>query len=292
MAGLWKRPADLDPVDTVLRLTLLLLLLRPIGDWTLRFPILAIASLGLLAPGLVRHPGLWLSLTSLTALRVVVDWPLPDNHAYLLVYWCLAIAISRFAADDARVLAWNGRWLVVGVFGLAVLWKLALSPDFSDGTFFRATLLLDPRFEDFTRVVGGLSLEQIETARAALGRHADGGQLEPLAAYRPGGRFDWLARGATIWTLAIEVGVALGFAWPLGRGPSRARHALLILFCVTTYAVATVEGFGWLLVAMGLAQCPPEHRRTRLAYLGTYLLILFYREVDWMGMLAESGVGG
>lgn len=182
----------------------------------------------------------------------------------------------------------NGRWLIAGVFGFALLWKLVLSPDFTDATFFRATLLSDPRFADFTRVAGGMTLEQIEAARLALGRHADGIELLPLAEAIPGGRFEVLARATTIWTLAIEFLVFATFCWPHGRGPSKARDALLILFCATTYAVATVEGFGWLLVAMGLAQCEVERAWTRVAYVATYLLILFYREIPWIGFLADA----
>ncbi len=284
----WRRLLDLDPLDTVLRLTLLDLLLRPVGDWPLRFPILGLAVAGLLAPGLLRRRELWLGLALLTGLRVVVDWPLPDNHAYLLGYWCLAIALSLASGDAGRSLALNGRGLIVGVFALATLWKLALSPDFTDSTFFRVTLLVDPRFEAFTRLAGGLSSDQIDAARAALDRHADGGNLASVAAAMPGARFDGLARAATIWTLTIEALVALAFAWPRDRGPSRIRDPLLIVFCATTYAVATVEGFGWLLIAMGLAQCPPERAGTRLAYVATFLLILFHREVDWIRILADA----
>ncbi len=85
----------------------------------------------------------------------------------------------------------------------------------------------------------------------------------------------------TGWTAALETALAVAFLWPVGRGPSPARHALLLLFCVTTYAVATVEGFGWLLLAMGAAQC--EAPRLRAAYLAAFLLVLVYSEVPWLG---------
>ena len=92
---------------------------------------------------------------------------------------------------------------------------------------------------------------------------------------------DSFARIATAATGAIEAAVDLAFLWPLGRGPSRARDALLLGFAATTYAVATVEGFAWLLLAMGTAQCEPDRHRTRLAYLGVYALVLVYRELPW-----------
>ena len=45
--------------------------------------------------------------------------------------------------------------------------------------------------------------------------------------------------------------------------------------------MATVEGFGWLLLAMGVAQCRPEQRGLRYAYVGVFLLIIAYREIPW-----------
>ena len=41
---------QMDPIDLALRLTLLDLLLRPIGDWRIRPGILALAGAGLLIP--------------------------------------------------------------------------------------------------------------------------------------------------------------------------------------------------------------------------------------------------
>ena len=48
-----------------------------------------------------------------------------------------------------------------------------------------------------------------------------------------------------------------------------------------------MEGFGWLLIAMGVAQCEPEQRGTRVLYLGAFALVLFYREIPWALLLAE-----
>ena len=262
------------------------LLLRPIGDWTLRPVILVSAAAGLLLPGALRQPGLWWLLTLLTGLRALLDWPLPDNHAYLLCYWCFAIALSLLVENTAAFLALNGRWLIGLVFAFATLWKLVLSPDYLDGTFFRVTLLSDPRFEDLSRLAGGLSPDAIAGFREALERHADGGMLAAAGALEPA-RFTWLARVATIWTLVIEGVVAVAFLWPRDKGPSRVRDACLLLFCATTYAVATVEGFGWLLISMGIAQCAPGRRTTRALYLAAFALILFYREFPWTSLLAE-----
>ena len=179
--------------------------------------------------------------------------------------------------------------LLIGmVFGFALLWKLALSPDFLDGTFFRVTLLTDPRFADLSRLAGGLSAETLASHREFLQQHADAG-IRLLAPMRDPPGLRLLAQGLTAWTLAIEGLLAAAFLWPGRRGPARLRDAALLVFCATTFAVATVAGFGWLLLAMGIAQCPAEGGRTRALYLATFALILFYREVPWTAWLLQWG---
>jgi len=273
--------------ELALRLTLIALVLHPVGGESLRFLVVGLAVAGLLSRTLVHRSVFWGAIAFLTGCRVLLDWPLPDNHAYLLSYWCLAIALSCCTEDRDRVLQVNGRWLIALVFGFATLWKLVLTPDFVDGTFFRVTFLTDPRFEGWTRLVGNLSFEQIEAGRAALGRHVDGRTLEALAAATPSAWFESLAWLTTGWTLAIEFAITVAFSSPRGQGPSKFRDVLLILFCATTYAVATVDGFGWLLISMGVAQCEIDRVRTRVAFVATFALIFLYREFPWISWLAD-----
>jgi hypothetical protein len=260
--------------DLALRLTLVNLLLRPVGGWSIRPFTLALAALGLVMPGLLRAPALWLGLTILTGLRVVLDWPLPDNHAYLLFYWCLAVTISLSLARPERILTVNARLLIGLVFAFSVLWKLVLSPDFMNGTFFGVTLLVDPRFEGFARVAGGLSAEGYDALREFM----SGGE----AFYAGTGvpeippRLAALSRFLTYWTIAIEAAVAVLFFMPVRLAISGLRDYLLIIFCVTTYGVANVDGFGWLLLAMGVAQAGEGRTRVRLLYAAAFLLIIFY----------------
>jgi hypothetical protein len=263
-------------MDLALRLTLLTLLLHPVGSGFVRPALLALAAAGLVLPRVLGHPALWLGLTALTSWRVVSDWPLADNHAYLLAYWCLAIALARLSSDPLRALAWNGRALVGLAFAFATLWKL-LSPDFLDGRFFRVALIEDPRLAPFARGVGGLSDDELGERRAYLGLHVDGPAYGlPEAPPEPRQLFE-AARAATFATLALEAAVAVAFLARLGRR-AWLRDALLLLFCATTYAVAPVVSFGWLLLAMGVAQTPPEAKRTRLAYLAVYGLLLLVRQ--------------
>jgi hypothetical protein len=271
-------------VELALRLTLLDLLLRPIGDEWLRPLLLGLAAAGLVFPSTTLRPWLWACLATLTGLRVVLDYPLSDNHAYLLGYWCLALALASRSRDPGAFVAWNARHLVGLVFAFAVLWKLVLSPDFLDGTFFRVSLVTDPRFADLARWLGGFSPDELEAQRAFLLQHADGGGVPAVALVEPP-RLVFAARALATWTIAIESAIAVTFLWRRDRGPSRLRDGCLLLFCTTTYAFATVAGFGWLLIAMGVAQTAPERRVVRGAYVVAYALILLYREVRWWPLL-------
>jgi hypothetical protein len=287
VARSWRQLCEIDSVDLALRLTLLDFLLRPIGAWQIRPALLVLAGAGLLVPGWLRRPGIWFALAGFTAVRAISDWPLADNHAYLISYWCLAIGVSLIVSDTNECLAFNGRLLIGLVFAFAVLWKLALSADFLDGTFLRVTMLQDPRFEDWTRVSTGMTVDQLEAHRVALDRHLDAPPFEVERGPSLPARFIWVAQATTIWTAAIELAVAASFLWWRQGVLSRLRDALLIAFCATTYAVATVEGFGWLLISMGVAQCDTHRPRTRLLYLASFALILIYREVPWARLLAE-----
>jgi hypothetical protein len=57
------------------------------------------------------------------------------------------------------------------------------------------------------------------------------------------------------------------------------------LFCAGTYAIAPVPGFGWLLLAMGMAQCPPDARTTRALYLVCFALVVLHDHVAWIEFL-------
>ena len=269
--------SSLTPLDWVLRLTLLLLLLRTPGGWLVRPAVLLLAGAGLVVPRLAHSSLLWGAIALLVAAALISAWPLADNHGYLLAYWCLAICIALASADPARALAPNARLLVGLAFALAALWKLGLSRDYLDGTFFRVTLLDDPRFEAFTRLAAGIGPELLADARDALRQHVDGVIANLPAPVLPA-RFHGVALALTWWGAAIEALVALAFLWS-GRAARASRDTLLLVFCVTTYAVASVPGFGWLLATMGLAQCPPERTRIRAAYLAVFALILLYAEV-------------
>jgi hypothetical protein len=263
---------------TTLRLTLVILLLRPPGEGTLRGVTWLAAALALALPPLARSSPMWLTLAALVFARVIVDWPLADNHIYLLGYWCLGVGLCLAVPSPMTALAATSRWLIGCMFLCAIVWKGVLAPDFLDARFFRVTLVTDERFADLARAVGGQTEAQRRINVAALEPLPSGAEtldgpilVEPPALRRLGLVLTWGG-------LALEAALAWTFlsAWPAGL--HRARHVLLAGFAALTYAAAPVAGFGWLLAVMGLAQCPRRQPALRLLYVGVFVLVTIYAE--------------
>jgi hypothetical protein len=272
-------------LELSLRLTAITLLLRPMGPWSVKPVILAAAALVLLSPRALRTPAMWAVIATFVAVRIADDWPLADNHIYLLAYWVLSIALALRATDTAAAISSASRWLLGLAFAFAVLWKVFLSPDFVDGRFFRVTLLTDPRFAEAAMLIGGLSADQLEANRAALAPLPEGAALADPAAVIETPRLRALALTATWGIIALEALLAAVMFAPVRRVPAAARHGSLLVFCLVTYAFAPVAGFGWLLVSMGAAQTTAPETWMRRAYVAAFLVLLVYSEVPWAGLL-------
>lgn len=279
VAGLHKALDSFDRLTTLEQagfLTLPLLLLYVDNFWYVNVPVVGLALAGLLFSTARRSSLFWFTLTCFLAAGVFYNWHVVDNHKYLLCYWTLALVVSASLADGGRSLAVSARWLIGLTFAFASYWKL-VSPDFLSGDFFHYSLLFDPRFSGKLQALGWVDpslLELNEVAHRALisyDSHLDSVQLATV----PG--LDRLALGLTWWSLALEAAIALAFLVPRRARIAGLRHGLLIVFVVSTYAVAPVIGFGWLLVAMGFVQCDRSRRKTRLLYLLSLLLLQAFR---------------
>jgi hypothetical protein len=284
-------PAAVDaagPTALALRLTAVEILLRPMGPGWILVPLLIAAILPLLSTAALSSAWTWFAVAALVAARIVADWPLPDNHIYLLAYWCFAIALALGSATPGPTLARSSRLLLGLAFAFAVLWKGVLSPDYRDGRFFTVTLLTDPRFTDVTRLVGGMSADTLANNRRLLEPLPDGAELLDSDALTLTPSFGALVAAATWGTLLLEMFVAAAFLYKgAGTTIQGLRHALLLTFCLVTYAVAPVAGFGWLLLAMGCSLCKPEQRVLRATYVGAWFAVLFYAETNWASPLLQ-----
>jgi hypothetical protein len=271
-------------MELALRLFLLVLILDAPIFWFQRLPLQIAAGLALLFPALARDARVWAGITLLTAWPLVWNWPFSDNHDYLRALAALAATLALAGPEPAAALRRSARLLVGFTFFFATLWKVVISPDWLDGTFFRVTLLADPRFHDLAVLAGGVTWEALDAFDAALTAFLSGTGAWPGAFVEPPGLAP-LAYALTAFTALIEAAITLAFLWPR-LAPWR--NGLLLAFGATTFAFATVRGFGFLLMALGLAQCEDDERRARLAYVATLFLIEAYRAVPWSRMLIDA----
>jgi len=272
----------------VLRMTAVLLLLRPQGPPLVHTAYLGVGTVALLVPAALTSPYLWFTAASIVAVRIASDWPLADNHVYLLAYWCVALGLALGSATPSPAMSRTARWLIALAMAFAVFWKCVLSPDYLDGRFFRMTLIVDERFEDVVRLAGGMSRDEMARHRLALTPLSPGAELaddellvEPPAFHRLALALTW---GALIWELVL----AVVFLAPLPAALQWIRHALLLAFCTLVYPVAPVAGFGWLLLAMGLSQVSAGETAWRRAYVLVWLWVLVVTELPWAGWIADA----
>jgi hypothetical protein len=283
----WWRPAPAPGLELALTLAAVVLLLRPMGTWFVQAPLLFIGAVSIVKPAVARTPALWLVAAATIATRLVIEWPLPDNHIYLLAYWCLAAAIALHGSAPERDLATASRLLMAGAMTMAVLWKAVLSPDFIDGRFFRVTLIDDPRFEAVAMLVGGLTDAQLDENRAALVPLPEGAELlDAPALVEPRG-LRALALALTWGGVCVEAVLALAL-WMPGQRWRPLQHAMVLTFCLVTYFFAPVAGFGWLLLIMGLCLCRPDQRVLRGAYTVTFFVVLLATEIPWASLLLDA----
>lgn len=273
---------DGTSLDLALRLTLLLLLTHPESVWYVKTPTAILAVAGLLLDRVRHSPWFWFAITAFLGGGVAWNWVFVDNHKYLIAYWSLAIACCLLLDGREEALAKNARLLIGLSFAAATLWKVT-SGDFIDGRFFRYALLFDPRFTPLTSLFGQTREMMAFNTAASRALTAAGGELTSVQLLESA-RLPFIAAAITAWTVVIEGLIAAAFLLP-GRGLlARSRHWLLLLFAVTTYAVANVIGFAWVLMAMGVAQCDADARRSRNAYVIAFLVAELY-SLPWKSVL-------
>lgn len=254
--------------------TLVVLLLSTEPTWVMQVGVGSLAAAAVVDRRLLRSAAYWFAVLAVYVIGVSRVALLIDNHEWLLGYWLLALGVSRLGEEPAASLATSARLLIGLAFAFATLWKLA-TPDYTSGNMFHAFLLFDPRFVGVGPAFSGLSLEAAAQNYALFGiieTVADADVTLPVAD-DPGVRR--VALAMTGWTVAIEGLVAVCSLAPPESVVGRARHGALLVFLYTTYMLAPVIGFGWVLIAMGLAQAPLERRRWLLpAFAGAFVLVL------------------
>ena len=260
------------PARLVLAMTALVLVLRPAPtNLAAKLLLPMIGGALLLFPGLLSKPLPWLLALASTATTTWLFWFQLDNHQYLITYWCVVCALAVQAEDTEEVLRWNARKLIGLCFFFAVLTKLAWG-DYLDGSFFRFQLLTDPRLEHAAMLLGGVPGDDLERHRAIV-RLLLVSPPDAEAALVSTPRLHAISLAVSAFVLAVESAIALAFLVSRPRRLGGLRDALLLVFFVTTYPFAPVPGFASILAVMGLAQCPADRPKTRLAYVAFFVLI-------------------
>ena len=271
--GLWRRVLEEPVEEVVLRLNLLLLLLFGSQDPNYSLLLRILCTPMLFSRNLTVNRWMWTAVACVSVASTISYWFGQDNHKFLMTYWTLACCLAVWSRNTASVLALSGRLLIALTFSFALFWKL-FGGQLLSGEFFEVTFLIDGRFEPMARL-GGVSGEALIENRdlakllrlfpseAVAGTLQSSERLPTLAA-----AMGWL-------TVLIEAAVAAGFWLRFWMRDLDVHNWLLMVFCVATYSLAPVIGFGFLLVTMGLAQCNLEHRDSRHGYLWTFILVQF-----------------
>lgn len=265
-----------DAFLPVARLTLLTVLVIVHGDRVQLLVTAVVTAMVFLEERRLRSPWPWLTLATVLAVRQWQEWWLVDDHAVLATYWLGALGLSRFGHRPDDVLRSSARLLVAGVFVFAFGWKL-LSSQFTSGDFFEYTLVRDPRFEPVAVLAGGVDETRLAAGRAAVDAFTAGGTVTDTVHVSHGPRTETVAAILTAFGLAIEGSVAVVHVLPLRGRTQVLRPVSLLAFCLTTYVVLPIAGFGMLLLAMGMAQS--ASRRMRSLQAGAALVVLVWGSV-------------
>ena len=299
----WMRllPADASSFDLAVLLSLLMLVFSARDP---DFPFMAVAPVSVAVlmaaviwPALRRSRILWVYV-AVAVVWARLPWLLVmDNHHYLIAYWCIAVASCLVAAPTRPepLVARNARLLLGLAMAFAVTQKL-LSGEFADGTFFEFLLLSGDRFAAFSELVLRVPASDLAANQHAVARLLTPGATRELVtevAFVGPAWVHAVAVGMSAWTLFIEGLAGALFLWPESRWPGdrrhlrQARNLALLCFAVTTYAIATVAGFAWILLILGVAQCEREERLARFAYCAAFLLVLVYT-LPWGAWLGAT----
>lgn len=264
---------SLDVFDTCAIASLITLLMYGPKPWYARAIVGLLGTAMLLVPQIRRSSVAWYAMFCATAAAVFLEWHRVDNHKYLTAYWVLAVFVALKSTDPARTLALSARWILALVMGFAVAWKVA-STDYLSGEFFRHALVFDPRFSSIARLLD-IDRSVIMQDRQALVTIANALRPDQASeALQSHVRLDQIARFITYFGLGVEAAIAVCFVAPARSLLGRWRDLPLLVFLATTYSLATVVGFAYLLAAMAFAQA--RRPWARLGYVAIIPWIQLY----------------
>lgn len=191
----------------------------------------------------------WFIVVLLVLIPSVIDWWSLGGHAFLLLYWIIAIFLSFFSKDRLYFVSKAGQYLIGCTFLFAAIWKF-ISPEFVSGDvmkYFMTTTVpmgvTTSPFTDLDRHSLSINIDNISQLLAQ----------DTTRTIKLVGRFN-VDRPAAIFTIItqfIEVMIAIAFIIPMPRQWSIIKEILLVLFFLTAYIIMPVPGFAVLFSCIG-----------------------------------------
>lgn len=266
-------------MDVIATLLILLVLLFGGNEWYFNIPVTVVCLVGLIFFNARNNAFYWFILAMFVLIRNINEWETIDNHKYLLFYMLLFQWILLLIDEPERKAALiKQARLIIGFCMLFSVTAKLIAPDYLNESFFTYTLITDDRFAYFTHFLGGISLDDLSMNQAYM-QEIQKSMLTtapaPALELFITDKVSHLALFMTWWTVIIESIIAVLFLTNF-RFSRTLRNPMLLLFCWTTYAVATVVGFAWALIILGISQVEDQQRFYRVAFLVTALIVYLY----------------
>lgn len=273
---------QLDLVETVSVLTLFLAVVFAFPHWLTQIVVRICLFLFLLSPKIIRSPLFWLALSLSSTAVIIQDWHASDNHKYLLLYWLWVVFLCHFFREPGqkrRTLLVNARFFLCFIFLAASAQKLS-SPSYRSGEMFEYLLYVDTRFTAFGKLAGiDPAVPEAVQKRISFFR-SPFSQVTDNDLQLPGSdRARAVGLLSTWWDLLIQL--AMGMLFLFRRSiTDQFAHICLLLFIFTTYLLAPVFGFGWILAIMGFTLAKENFPRIATVYIISFVMILLY-QLPW-----------
>ncbi len=264
-------------IDFAIIFTLILLFFYTESSLKIDLIIKATAVVGLFFFRITKTFWFWLFVSVILIIGHSLIWYSIDNHKYLITWWTLALSLSFLINEYEWNIEFNGRILIGLCFLFATFWKV-ITPEYMDGSFFHYLLIGgDSRFIDFSVILTGVNPEVIEMNRNLMNEIKTLPWKEIEYSLESTHRSVIMAHFLTWWTIIIEGVIAISFLVKNGGYLYRYRDYILGVFILSTYTVASVIGFAWLIIAMGISQVDEKFSiQKKLWYLFLFIIMAFF----------------
>lgn len=265
---------DRTSLDWLLLASMVAMAFNTHGDPVSLVIFLSLVGTGFIRPRVLRLWWLWIGIAVVQGGVQLLRWEGIDDHVIVGTYWALAVGLAMASGQPERVLRTSARLMIGLIFLFAATWKIS-TREFRDGSFFTLYLLADPRFQAVAQVVGGVPAQDFEANRDLIGSLYEVGGRATEVRLGVGPRISALATVMTGWGIAIESILAVSWLAPLKERLTWIRHVSLLAFCITTYGLVAITGFGTILLVMGMATTPDGSVWRRVYGVGIVVLALW-----------------